>query len=523
MVSRSTSITGLAAVLLLAACSPSEVPGEGEAGGETDTGEGAATSGDGSVRFLIAENFWADWTPYASTAQSQSRLNAHLYDTLLDFPTGSLDEPEAALATEWEQVDPTTWEFTLREDVTFHDGSAFDGEDVKASIEWASGATDRDSTRADRWVPTTVEVVDEHTVQLQTESPLAAIFDSIRQTPIISAEDAAEGPDAMAGEPNGTGPFRLTDETQTEKIMEANQDYWRDPAAIDELTWEFVGDAQTRVNALLAGQADAIDRVPAEQHSTIESEEGFTLESMTAAEQVNLWSVPNRVPEWDESPELRRAVMLAIDRVALAENLVQGNSVPAQSLMPSETLYYKEGEPAYEQDLEEAARLVQDAGMEGLEFEIWAAPGFLPSAEPVAQAIVSNLQEIGLSPTLVTSDVAGLIDDRGAGGDGTGLLYHISWASGGDPAAAMGIYGEGNFWYNGDTQIDEYLEQGKTAVEDSKREQAYADLQDHMWETLPHIPLYYSDFSVAYSDELQDLRVLANYETNFYPVSLSEE
>src|SRR5690606_11026717 len=149
------------------------------------------------------------------------------------------------------------------------------------------------------------------------------------------------------------------EETETRKTMAANEEYWAGPPEIKELVWEYVGDAQTRTNALLAGQADAIDRVPAEQIPSIEAADGYSIVSMTAAEQVNLWSIPGRVPLWDESPELRRAVMLAIDRQALVENLVQGESVVAQSFLPSETLYYAEGEPAYDHDLEEAKRLVQ--------------------------------------------------------------------------------------------------------------------------------------------------------------------
>jgi peptide/nickel transport system substrate-binding protein len=501
---------GLAGLLLVAACSASEVPGE--------TGDAGDEGASQSVRFLIAENFWADWTPYQSTAQSQHRLNQHIYDTLLEFPSGELDQPEPMLATEWTQVDDTTWEFTLRDDVTFHSGEPFTAEDVKASVELASGTAGVETVLQSRWVPTTGEVVDDHTIRLVTETPFASMFNAIRQTPIVAAADIEKGPEAMAQKPNGTGPFEVVGDTETVKTLAANEDYWRGPPQIDKLVWEFVGDAQTRTNALLAGQADAIDRVPAEQQPTIEGADGYTLVSATASEQVNLWSVPGREPLWDSSPELRRAVMLAIDREALVENLVQGESVVAQSFLPSETLFHQEGSPAYEQDLEEAARLVQEAGAQGLEFELWVASGFLPRAEQVGEAIVANLNEIGLNARLVTSDVAGLVDDSQSG-SGTGLLYHLSWSSSGDPDAASGIYASPNRWTAGDETIDRLVEQGKTTIEPGPREQAYADLQAYLWEQLPHIPLYYSDFTVAYSDDLHDLRVLPNYETNFYPAS----
>src|SRR2546425_7069715 len=53
----------------------------------------------GSVRFLIAENFWADWEPYQNTAQSQFRINEQIYDHLVEFPSGDIGKPRPMLAT----------------------------------------------------------------------------------------------------------------------------------------------------------------------------------------------------------------------------------------------------------------------------------------------------------------------------------------------------------------------------------------------------------------------------------------
>src|SRR5687768_13026844 len=148
-------------------------------------GTGIVTAQDGEsagdVRFLVAENFWADWDPYNHTAQIQRRIEAQIFDFLVDFPDTSGD-PVPMLATEWTQVDDRTWDFTLREGVTFHDGSTFDAEDVKASIELASGKTlrpppaDAESTdevpslSAGEWVPTAVEVIDPQTARLVSDT-----------------------------------------------------------------------------------------------------------------------------------------------------------------------------------------------------------------------------------------------------------------------------------------------------------------------------------------------------------------
>jgi peptide/nickel transport system substrate-binding protein len=85
----------------------------------------------------------------------------------------------------------------------------------------------------------------------------------------------------------------------------------------------------------------------------------------------------------------------------------------------------------------------------------------------------------------------------------------------------MGIYGSPNPWADGDPKVDALIQAGKTEVDDQKRRAIYEELQQYLWTKLPQIPLYYSDFTVGLSDKLHDLSVLPNYDTYFYPASLS--
>lgn len=482
----------------------------------------APPSTGGSVRFLIAENFWADWNPYQHTAQSQGRIEAQIFDYLVDFAGGDLSSPVPMLATEWTQVDERTWEFTLREGVTFHDGSTFDGEDVKASIELASGATETPSLQAGNWIPTTVEVVDPFTVRLQSESPFAALFAQLRNTIIVSAEDLANNLEGITTQPNGTGPFKLVTNEPTRKVMEANADYWQGAPQIEELIWEFVQDPDTRLSALLAGQAHAIDRVPPQHLQVVAGSPDFVLSSVTGIESVNLWVAPGRFPLWEESPEFREAVMRSIDREALVNSLVQGESAVATSFIPTETLYHQPGDPIYTRDVEQAQALLDQAGVAdgGPEFELWVASGFLPRAEEVVSAIVANMQEVGLKPKVVTTDLGGMIDDIFSE-DGTGAVYHLSWSSNGDPFAHARVYSSSFAWFFGDEDLDGLIGSVATTSDPAEREQLTVEMQAHMWDQLWHIPLYNSDFSIAHSADLQGLEVRPNFQTLFYPASLS--
>lgn len=481
-----------------------------------------AAAPSGTVRFLTAENFWADWSPYASTALSQLRLERQVYDYLVDFPTGDLTQPESMLATSWQQTDDLTWEFELREGVTFHEGEEFTAEDVKASLELASGFSG-ESAYSINWAPVEVDVVDARRVRLRTEQPFGPLLVALWwYAPILSAARLGGDPEERTTQPNGTGPFRLVDDEVEVKTMEANLDYWRDPPKIGTLIWEFIQDPQTRLNALLDGSAQAIDRVPPEQLPLLEERDDVELVSVTGIESVNLFVRPGRFPLWDENADFRKAVNWSIDRQALVESLVLGNSRAAQSFLPTNTQFFQAQEPQYTFDPDMVATHLEQAGVPegGPEFELWVAEGFLPRAPEVVQAIVAQMEQVGLKPRVVSSDVAGMIDDIFTEG-GTGAMYHLSWASSGDPHHAAAVYSSQFAWYFGDEQLQELIDQGLTTLEPEQREQIYGDLQAHLWDRAWHVPLYNSDFTIAHSANLAGVLVQPNvFRTDFHTAEL---
>jgi peptide/nickel transport system substrate-binding protein len=475
----------------------------------------------GSVRFLIAENFWADWKPYQSTAQSQARLDRMLYDYLVAFPDGDLSQPKPMLATAWRQVDDRTWEFDLRQNVTFHEGQPFTAADVKASVEQASGATKVKTVTAQNWVPTRVEAVSDHTVRLRSDKPFAPLLAQLGDTPIVSAAWLQGDPDRLAKQPNGTGPFRLTGDAPTRKAMSANPGYWQKPAGIQDLVWEFIQDPQTRLNALLAGEAQAIDRVPPEHLKLVQGSDKLAATSVTGIESVNLWVRPGRLKLWDSNQRFRQAVNWSVDREALVKNLVQGSSVAAQSFLPSKAQGFEAQSARYTFDEAKAKAALTAAGVPdgGPEFELWVATGFLPRAKEVVEVIAENMRKIGLKPKIVTSDVAGMIDDIFSD-DGTGAMYHLSWSSNGDPHQHMQVYASPFVWNYGDKTIDRMVQQGLVTTGQAERAEVYNGLQRYMWEQMPHVPLYNSDFTVAHSASLQGMTILPNFSVSFYRARL---
>ncbi|CAN5720700.1 ABC transporter substrate-binding protein [soil metagenome] len=489
---------------------------------------------EGEVRFLIAEAFWADWHQYLSTAQSQRRLGQQLFDSLIHIESDDFSSFTPGLAESWEQVDELTWQFTLRQGVTFHNGQPFGAADVKASIELATGATAEETTTSSRFVPTTVEIIDDFTVHLITETPFAPMLNELARLPILSAEDIqpsddpatpSAGIDTLKASPNGTGPFRLTDDQQNVKTMEANPDYWNGAPQIGTLVWEYIQDGQTRLNAFLAGQAQAIDRVPPEHFPVIESSDGFSMISVTGFENVNLWMRQDAAEPWDPANvQIREAVAWGIDRQALVDSLVGGASQVAISHIPNGAVYATQQEPQYTLDLEVARAALTGAGFaEGeLELPLWGVSGFLPRGEEVSEAIADSLQQVGFDVQLQITDIAGLIDGL-FNEDKPGLFFHVSWSSNGDPHGALAtLYKTPGAWVGiSDENVDSLIDEGAATTDDTARAAVYEELQAYLWQNLIHIPLYNSDFTVAHAASVQGIIVLPNFDTIFRNATLA--
>ncbi len=164
--SKTINSLSLASLLALAACASepsSESNGENETVGNT-TGD----AGGDLVVAVVSDATSLD--PHISSDVPSGNIQSNIYETLVKYNSDM--ELEPLLATKWEALEDNVWEFTLQEDVYFHDGTEFNAEVVKANIE---RILDEDvaSPRAILFeIVEEVIVVDEHTVQFVTEEPL---------------------------------------------------------------------------------------------------------------------------------------------------------------------------------------------------------------------------------------------------------------------------------------------------------------------------------------------------------------
>ncbi|MBR2655739.1 MAG: ABC transporter substrate-binding protein, partial [Loktanella sp.] len=269
----------------------------------------------------------------------------HIYETLMDRDVDGTLTPRLATSWEIKEDAPDTWVFTLREGVTFHDGAAFTAEDVVFSLDRArSEASNMRQLHVD---VAEVTAVDDYTVEVRMTGPSPLYPNNLTNTFIMDkdwseANNVVEVQDYAAGEDNfavrntnGTGPYILTErEVDVRSVMTINENHWAETLPqVTEIIYLPITDAATRVAALLSGEVDIVQDVPVQDVERLGGTAGIKVETgpenrviyfgyKFGDEPLASSNITDSNPF--NSPEVREAMELAIDRDAIQSVVMRG-------------------------------------------------------------------------------------------------------------------------------------------------------------------------------------------------------
>jgi peptide/nickel transport system substrate-binding protein len=291
--------------------------------------------------------------PHAANTGPNLLLLHQIYEPLILRRSDGKMVP--ALALTWELTrDPTIWEFKLRPDAAFHDGSAFDADDVVFSLDRArSEGSDMRSLLSS--VERVVKV-DGRTVRVRTKGPDPLLPNNLTDILVVdqawaerhgAVRPAGAGQNPAARSANGTGPYALVSrEPGIRTVLRRNEAYWgrgEAPLDIEEIVFRPIPDGRARVEALLSGEVDFVQDVPVGQIARLSEMRDIRLNSSPENRSVFLGlnvgaptlrssDVRGRNPFADR--RVREALNLAIDREALRRGVMQEQSAPAGVIVP---------------------------------------------------------------------------------------------------------------------------------------------------------------------------------------------
>ncbi|MGV1754912.1 ABC transporter substrate-binding protein [Agrobacterium sp. CG674] len=316
--------------------------------------------------------------------------------TVIDAASG---QPKPALATEWTQKDPNTWQIKIREGVKFQDGEALNAEAVKYSIERMTGGKVTCSNIAKFGsAKLTVSVVDDQTVEIKSDTPQPILPTLLSVVMVVSPKTPA---DKAVNDPVGTGPYKLSSFNQQTVILDAFEGYWGDKPAFTKATYVWRPESSIRAAMVQTGEADLTPSIAIQDATNQETDFAY-LNSETTAIRIDTGFAPL------DDVRVRKALNLAIDWDGLAQ--LFGEDVKRASQMVVTGINgHDETLAPWTYDAEQAQVLVEEAKAAGVpvdtEIEMIGRNGIYPNGSEAMEAMTAMWQEAGLNVKLTMLDV----------------------------------------------------------------------------------------------------------------------
>jgi peptide/nickel transport system substrate-binding protein len=285
--------------------------------------------------------------------------------------------------------------------VTFHDGTALTAEDVVETLGRVldpaiGGAFGTQGVYISYLGSADISALDDWTVRIVTEEPMADLLDLLVAMPIGPAERLDELPGTYVG----TGPYRITEQDDSQVILTAHDEYWGGTPGYGEIRWIAQPDRESRVDAVLTGRADIAAGVGEEGRRRISDDGGAQVQEWDSGLAIIFMINAQEGPGRDR--RVRQALNYAVDVDEIIVEIKHGAAKPLNGYLTPHHFGYNPETPPYPYDPERARTLLAEAGYAGgleLAFDI---PSAMPDEAPaLARLMGEQLSRVGIALEIV--------------------------------------------------------------------------------------------------------------------------
>jgi peptide/nickel transport system substrate-binding protein len=534
---------------------PSAAASEGGGDGEPQAGGTLVFGSAGEVASL---------DPSQTSDGESFRVLQQVYEPLVDLAPGTVDELVGVLAESWtgEPTD-TEYVFTLKQGVTFHDGTPFNADAVVANFErWDNFAEELQGNAyyfgavmngfGDTNLLESVEATDEYTVTITLSEPSPTFLYGIALTPFsivspailesTSADDPTAstlGTEVVQG---GTGPFILQEWIPNESTtLVRNEDYHGEhPAYLERLIIRPIPDPAARLQALQGGSIQGFDLIAPGDRAAVDGVDGFQLVNRESYNTLYLGVNPTATengPLADQA--VRQAVAQAIDREALIEPFYGGGGSVADCFLPPTSGWFEsvcEGVESYSYDPDAARQLLEDAGFTAdnpATVNFWypteVTRPYMPDPRGLHEAVTTMLEDAGFvvetgsgvwGTEYIPAAQAGEYDLHFLGWTGdyddpsNWYGVHFGYDAEGNPAAQFGCDIEG---------LNEAIQTAEATLEESERAAAWSEVAQIVHNEVCFHTLVHGDTGIALIDAVQGYVANPTGSESFVDIWLASE
>ncbi|QDE34040.1 ABC transporter substrate-binding protein [Microbacterium foliorum] len=545
------AVTGAAlAALVLSGCVASE---RGD-----DSGE-AAGDVDGTFVFAASSDPASLDPAFAQDGES-FRVSRQMFEGLVGTEPGTAD-PAPLLAESWESSeDGMSHTFTLKEDVTFHDGTPFNAEAVCANFDrwynWTGLAASEafgyyynklfkgyaDSPSDAVYKSCTPD--GDYSVTIDLNKPFAGFVASLSlpsfsmQSPSalqeFGADDvsgSAEAPvlsEYAMGHPVGTGPFQFDEWAPGEQVtLKAYGDYWGEPGQIDEIIFRTIDDPTARRQALESGSIDGYDLVGPADTQALE-DDGFTMVSRPPFTILYL-AFNQAIPELQD-PKVREALSYAVDKDALISQVLPEGTEKAIEFVPDTVNGYNPDVTTYDYDPEKAKSLLAEAGYDEanplkltFNYPVNVSRPYMPDPEQIFTVLSSQLAEVGVETTPVSEEWVEYLDrTTGTADHGIHLLGWTGDYNDTDNFVGVFFGQQSSEWGFDNPELFQKLNEARGVSNLEDQTALYEEINEMVAQFIPGVPLAHPAPTLAFDPRVESYPASPVNDEVFTDIVLTE-
>lgn len=458
-------------------------------------------------------------SPIDTNDSVTSDVTIQIYETLFVLDPETM-EPQPLLAESYETPDDNTWEIKLKEGIEFHDGTPFNAESVKYTFDQLKDP-DRGAPRGSLLAPVeSIEIGDEYTVILKTTEPYGPMLAVLSHTNAAIVSPTADQEGDNNKDPVGTGPFVFDEWIQGDRItLKRNDNYWREPAQLKNVTYLVVPDISTAISMLETGDVNLIINFPSDHLSRVESLKGVEVQKSEGTRVSYFGFNMEKEPFTDLA--FRQAVAYAIDQEAYV-NQLNGLGIHNESIIGPKIFGYNNSDQkeSYPHDPEKAKQLVTKNGYKGEELTILVSD--TDNYMKMAEIVQSQLIEIGLEVKIESMEWGAFLDAAREGNFETLFLgWSNSTADGSEllyPNLHSANIGSTNYSRYNNTEFDKIVDESRTIVDQEARKDILSEANVLAIKDVPWIIMEHGTVTAAYDQSVQGLLVSPNSDWFLYDV-----
>ena len=459
-----------------------------------------------------------------------------IFSGLLRFDATGL--AQSNLAESWGiSRDGTVYNFSLDPDAVWHDGEPVTADDIVFTVElMRSPELPIPDDLRQMWMDIEVEALDAHTLQFRLPEPFAPFLDyltfGVLPAHLLAdtrPEDLIDSPFNLS--PVGSGPYKfqtmIVEDGQIAGVsLAAFDDYFGGRPFIDEINFRYYPDETAALAAYQAGDVLGISEITPEAFAESPPDEGMNLYTGRLPKlAIICLNLDNSSVPFFQDAEIRRALLMGINRQRLIDRVLNGQAVIADGPILPNTWAYYEDLPRVPYDPDAAVKAIKDAGYtfpaaggaareneDGVALAFTLVYPDTPEHADLAGRIQDSWADLGVDVKLKSVPYDDLVADYLEPRLYEAALLDFSFSRTPDPDPypfwhqTQATNGQNYAMWN-DRQASEYLEQARIIADPAERARLYRNFQVRFSRELPALPLYYPMYTYAVSDQVQGVRM----------------